>query len=127
VDGSLSPTPQDESLVTYARKISKTEAALNWLEPAAMLERRVRGFNPWPICTAKLVDGRLLRVHEARVVQVWSKELPGTIVSADTKGIDVVTGEGCLRLLQIQPPGARVMPAAAYLNAHSLAGQSFVC
>jgi methionyl-tRNA formyltransferase len=127
LDGSLLPVPQDESLVTYARKVSKAEAGLDWQQPAASLARRVRAFNPWPICTARLVDGRLFRVHEASVVQTSSKDFPGTIVSAGKEGIDVVTGDGHLRLLRIQPPAGKIMLASAYLNAHSLAGQSFVC
>ncbi len=127
LDGSLRPVPQDQDLITCAPKVSKADARLDWLQPAVSLARRVRAFNPWPICTAQVDDGRRLRIHAAVELPAASQELPGEIVSMGRDGIDVATGNGYLRLLQIQPPGATVMPAAAYLNAHSLAGQSFVC
>ncbi len=127
LDGGLRPSPQDEHAVTYAAKISKDEAALDWQQDASSLARRVRGFNPWPICVASLSDGRVLRVHEAESVQGSTRAAPGSIVAAGKDGIDVATRDGILRLLQVQPPAARVMPVSAYLNAHSLAGVFFVC
>jgi len=127
LDGRLRPVPQDLSLVTYAPKVSKSDAPLDWLQPALSLARRVRAFNPWPICTAQVGDGRKLRIHDAVELPATSPAFPGEIVSMGRDGIDVGTGDGYLRLIQIQPMGGIVMPAAAYLNAHSLTGQSFVC
>lgn len=127
LDGSLRPVPQDLSLVTYAPKVSKSDAPLDWLQPALSLARRVCAFNPWPICTAQVGDGRKLRIHDAVELPATSPTFPGEIVSMGRDGIDVATGDGYLRLIQIQPTGGIVMPAAAYLNAHSLTGQSFVC
>jgi methionyl-tRNA formyltransferase len=127
LDGSLQPREQDENLVTYAPKITKADAQLDWTLSSAALARRVRAFNPWPICTAELDDGSRLRIHEAVEIPASSQESPGKIVSTGKDGIDVAAGHGQLRLLQIQSPGARIMSAGAYLNAHSLAGQSFVC
>ncbi len=124
--GSLRPSPQDEHAATHAAKVSKDEAALDWDQDAVSLARRVRAFNPWPICVAALSDGRVLRVHEAEPVRGSIGAAPGSIVAVGKDGIDVATSDGVLRLLQIQPPAARVMPASAYLNAHSLAGVSFV-
>ena len=126
LDDSLRPSPQDEHAVTYAAKISKDEAALDWQQDAVTLARRVRGFNPWPICVASLSDGRILKVHEAEPVQESVLSAPGSIIAVGKDGIDVATSDGILRLLQVQPPAARVMPVSAYLNAHSLAGVSFV-
>ena len=126
LDGSRQPTPQDEHAATYAAKISKDEAALDWSQAAESLARRVRAFNPWPICVAALADGRVLRIHEAEPVRGSTRAAPGSILAAGKAGIDVATSDGILRLLQVQPPAARVMPVSAYLNAHSLADVSFV-
>jgi methionyl-tRNA formyltransferase len=124
--GTSVPVPQDDAAATYAAKIKKAEAVLDWREPARALERRVRAFNPWPVAEARLRDGRRLRVFEAELGDAASSAAPGTIVAAGKNGIDVATGDGVLRLRRIQPPSARVMDAGAYLAAHSLSGASFV-
>lgn len=126
--GTSVPVPQRNEAASYAPKIAKAEAVLDWREPALALERRVRAFNPWPIAEARLNDGRRLRVFAADVaaIEAPGREPPGTIVAAGRAGIDVATGDGVLRLTRIQPPSARVMDAAAYLAAHSVAGAQFV-
>ena len=124
--GTSTPKPQEDALATVAPKIAKGEASLDWREPAAALERRVRAFDPWPIAETRLSDGRRLRVFEAAVVAAPRFAPPGAIVAAGREGIDVATGEGVLRLRKIQPPSGRVMDAEAYLAAHSLAGVEFV-
>lgn len=126
LDGDLRPTAQDDHAATYAAKISKAEAALDWDQAAETLARRVRAFHPWPICVATLSDGRTLRVHEAEAVRVDAEAAPGSILVAGKEGIVVAAGAGALRLLRVQPPAAKAMPASAYLNAHSLADVSFV-
>jgi methionyl-tRNA formyltransferase len=123
--GTSRPEPQREELATLAPKIAKSEARLDWREPAISLERRVRAFDPWPVAEAHLSDGRRLRVFEAAVV-VEPSAPAGTIVAARRSGIDVATGDGVLRLLKVQPPSGRVMDAEAYLAAHSLSGVQFV-
>lgn len=127
LDGSLQPSPQNEDLVTYAPKVAKVDARLDWTRSAAELARCVRAFNPWPICSATFDDGSQLRVHEAVEIPAPSQGSPGEIISLGKDGIDVATAEGTLRLQQIQAPGARTMLVGDYLNAHSLAGRSFVC
>ena len=124
--GASQPQPQRDALATLAPKITKSEARLDWREPAQALERRVRAFDPWPIAETHLSDGRRLRVFEAAVVAADRPDAPGTIVAAGRAGIDVATGDGVLRLLKIQPPSGRVMDAEAYLAAHSLSGAEFV-
>lgn len=125
--GTSEPVAQPDALATYAPKIAKAEAALDWREPAVALERRVRAFNPWPVAEARLSDERRLRVFEAAVVAEHGRgEPPGAIVAAGRAGIDVATGDGVLRLIRLQPPSARAMDAAAYLAAHSVAGARFV-
>jgi methionyl-tRNA formyltransferase len=125
--GTSVPVAQQGALATYAPKIAKADAVLDWREPAAALERRVRAFNPWPVAEARLSDERRLRVYEAAVVAGnLPRGEPGTIVAAGRPGIDVATGDGVLRLRRVQPPSARAMDAAAYLAAHSLVGARFV-
>ncbi len=124
--GTSLPVAQRNELATTAPKIAKSEALLDWHEPAVQLERRVRAFNPWPVAEARLSDGRRLRVFEATVAAGAPAAAPGTIVAATRAGIDVATGAGALSLRRIQPPSGRAMDVAAYLAAHSLAGAAFV-
>jgi methionyl-tRNA formyltransferase len=126
LDGTSVPVPQDDTRATVAPKIAKSEAALDWSQPAAALERRVRAFDPWPVAEAHLTDGRRLRVLEAATLGEGVAAPAGTIVAAGRGGIDVATGSGVLRLYKVQPPSGRVMDAGAYLAAHSLAGAAFV-
>ena len=121
------PVPQRAELATFAPKIDKAAARLDWRDGAAALERRVRAFNPWPVAEGSLSDGRRLRIWEAKALGSGSPaQPPGTIIAAERDGVDVATGAGVLRLTRVQPPSGRVMDAAAYLAAHSLAGTHFV-
>jgi methionyl-tRNA formyltransferase len=124
--GASQPKQQHAALATLAPKIAKSEARLDWREPALALERRVRAFVPWPVAETQLRDGRRLRVFDAAVVTAERAAPAGTIVAAGREGIDVATGEGVLRLLKVQAPSGRVMDAEAYLAAHSLTGAEFV-
>jgi methionyl-tRNA formyltransferase len=133
LDGTLRAVPQDERAATYAPKIDKAEARLDWREDAAALERRVRAFNPCPVAVASLADGRQLRVWRAEAHAPQGRggsgegpAAPGTIVGLGRAGIDVATGAGILRLREVQPPSGRVMDAAAYLAAHSLDRAVFI-
>jgi len=125
VNGTLEPRPQNDRMATYAGKISKSDGELNWRLPAAEITRRIRAFNPWPICFSSLSDGRRLRIHEAELLFGSAAADPGTIVATGKDGIDVAADDGIVRLHRVQPPSAKVMPVAAYLNAHSLDGVSF--
>ncbi len=124
--GTSVPTPQDAALATLAPKIAKSEAILDWRDPAVQLERRVRAFNPKPVAEARLSDGRRLRVFEAEAVAAQPRAAAGTIVGVGRAGIEVATGDGVLRLIKVQPPSGRVMDAEAYLAAHSVSGVAFV-
>jgi methionyl-tRNA formyltransferase len=119
--GRLQPQFQDESRVTYAHKLDKAEAAIDWSRDAAALERQVRAFNPWPVAQAGY-EGQSLRVWRASAVDQDTTAAPGTVVAAGRDGIDVACGRGCLRLLEIQLPGGKRLESAAFLNARSVAG-----
>jgi methionyl-tRNA formyltransferase len=119
--GHLVPRPQDDAQASYAGKLEKSEARIDWGRPATDLARMVRAFNSWPVAETRY-DGRQLRIWEAIPVQGDVTVPPGTVLSATREGIDVACGDGHLRILRLQLPGARAVPAADFINAHSLEG-----
>jgi methionyl-tRNA formyltransferase len=120
--GSLPAEPQDDALATHAPKISKSDARLDLRQSAVELERRVRAYNPWPVAEVFLSDGQRLRIWRAVAIDTPADAAPGAIVAAGARGIDVATGDGLLRLLEVQAPSARPIDAAAWLAAHSVTG-----
>jgi len=113
-----SSTPQDKTLVTYAPKITKQDARLNWQQPARDLERSVRAYSPWPVAHTAWRD-KTIRVHKASLLHAESTESePGVVLGVSDEGIDVQCGKGVLRLLRIQLPGGKAMPVSAWWNAH---------
>jgi len=111
----LPALPQPEIGATYAHKLEKSEARLDWSEPALALERKVRAFNPWPVAEAQ-VGGETLRVW--RAAALTSAAAPaGQIIAAGKAGIDVACAQGVLRLIEVQRAGGRRMAAADLVNA----------
>ena len=108
--------PQPAEGVTYANKLDKAEARLDWSLPAEVLANRVRAFNPWPVAEAELA-GERLRIHEARAIPLAHGQAPGTVLAATREGLDVACGEGALRLRLVQREGGRPVTVADYLNA----------
>lgn len=108
-------TAQDNLLASYAEKLSKEEALLDFNKPATALEREIRAFNPWPVSYLQL-GAQQLKIWQARVEQTPHSAAPGTILSADKKGIAIATTDGVLVLQQLQPPGKKAMAAADFLN-----------
>ncbi|MFT3761533.1 MAG: methionyl-tRNA formyltransferase [Pseudoxanthomonas sp.] len=116
-DGTLPPAqPQAETGVTYAHKLDKAEAKLDWSLPAEALARKVRAFNPWPVAEAQ-VAGERLRIHEAVALPAASGDGSGRVIAAGRHGIDIACGEGALRLLRVQREGGKAISAADYINA----------
>ena len=102
--------------VTYAHKLDKAEARLDWTQPAQALARTVRAFNPWPMAEAQLA-GERVRIHGAVPLALEHRAAPGTVLLAGREGIDVACGEGALRIRVLQREGGRAITAADYLNA----------
>jgi methionyl-tRNA formyltransferase len=113
--GTAKREVQDESLVTYAEKLSKEEARLDWNLSAVQLERCVRAFNPWPV-SYFTIDDQPVKVWQATVLAQNADAEPGTIIHADKHGIQVATTEGILNLTQLQPAGKKPMSAQDLLN-----------
>ena len=112
---TLPPHPQSEQGVTYAHKLDKAEARLDWSRPAAALANKVRAFNPWPMADA-LLAGERVRVHGAVALRLEHRAEPGTVLLAGRDGIDVACGEGALRIRVLQREGGKAITAADYLN-----------
>ena len=112
----LPPHPQSEVGVEYAHKLDKAEAKLDWNQPADVLARKVRAFNPWPVAEAQ-VAGERLRIHGAVAVEQVHAASPGTLLAASRQGLDIACGTGVLRLRVVQREGGKAITAADYLNA----------
>ncbi|MCW0376307.1 methionyl-tRNA formyltransferase [Xanthomonas sacchari] len=108
--------PQPEAGVTYAHKLDKAQARLDWQQPAAQLARQVRAFDPWPVAEAMLA-GERVRVHGAIALDLAHAQQPGTVLTASRQGIDIACGQGALRLRVLQRDGGKAITAADYLNA----------
>ncbi|RZZ84835.1 methionyl-tRNA formyltransferase [Pseudoxanthomonas winnipegensis] len=110
------PRPQPAQGVTYAHKLDKAEARLDWTQPAQVLARKVRAFVPWPIAEGQ-VAGERLRIHGAIAIDLAHNAAPGTLLAATRQGLDIACGQGALRLRVVQREGGKAITAADYLNA----------
>jgi methionyl-tRNA formyltransferase len=121
--GELSAEPQPAEGVTYASKISRSEAELDWRRPAVELERQVRAFNPFPVAFGQ-THGTAVKFWAAHSVAEHGE--PGRILRADASGVMVACGEGALNLTELQRPGSRRMTAAEFLRGFALSpGECF--
>ncbi len=107
---------QDDALATYANKVEKAEAEIDWQLSASLLDRRIRAFNPFPVCWTHIADQRI-KVWEAAPVNSPEAAKPGTILAAEDNGLLVACGDGALRLTRLQLPGGRALEVAELLRA----------
>ena len=119
--GNTQGEPQDENLVTYAHKLEKHEALIDWQKPAIDLDRQIRGLNPWPVAQTTF-KGEALKIWHAEICQQNKTIKPGCIQINDHQ-IEVGTGQGNLRLLEVQLPGGKRIQTSDFLNAHQCAGE----
>lgn len=126
-DESVQRVKQNNDDACYADKLNKAEAKIDWNRSAVEIECVVRAYNAWPVAfTAYQKKGRsaTLRIWQAMAKgELVSNKLPGTVIHESEKGLDVATGDGVLRILQLQPEGKRMMSVSDFLNAQSLLGQ----
>ena len=119
--GTATPRPQPAEGVTYATKLRKEEATIDWSRSAAQIDRQIRAFDPWPVAETRW-NGQQLRVWQAMPVDSSAASSPGTVIATSAAGIDVGTGNGVLRLTRVQAAGRKAMSAAEFLKAHRLDG-----
>ena len=121
ISGNITAEPQNNELISYASKINKEEARIDWSLSAIQIERCIRAFNPWPI-SYFIISGHYIRVWAARVnkqLQTAGDFLPGTIFAVDKDGIHITTGDGILTLTKLQPDSKKVMSVQELLNSRS--------
>lgn len=112
----LQPEIQDNQLASYAKKLSKEEAQIDWGLSAAQLERNIRAFNPWPVAFF-ILNNINIKIYASEVVKTESSDIPaGQIIRVDKQGILVATGNECLLLTKLQLPGKKPVLAADILN-----------
>jgi methionyl-tRNA formyltransferase len=109
------PQPQPEDGVTYAHKLDKAEARLDWAQDARVLANKVRAFNPWPMAEAHVAGDRV-RLHGAIALDQSHDAQPGTLLRASRDGLDIACGQGVLRIRVLQRDGGKAITAADYLN-----------
>ncbi len=116
--GNVQAIPQDNSGATYAQKIQKSEGQLDWAQDAVVLERKIRAFNPFPVCYTEL-DGQRIRIHRAFVLETHSSSKAGEIMAVSPQGLDIQTGKGTLRVEQLQMPGKKALPVSEILKGYA--------
>jgi methionyl-tRNA formyltransferase len=123
--GQLKPVKQPETGITYAHKIEKAEAAVDWQQSAQAIGRRVRAFNPFPAVSAQL-GADMIKLWRATAEPKLHDAAPGTVLSADADGVRVACGEGVLCVSELQRAGGKRLNAAEFLRGFPLAaGQCF--
>ncbi len=130
LSGELTPVPQDEVHATYAPKLKKSEAPIDWARSAENIRNKIRALNPWPVAHTKH-QGNRIRILEAEISDDMDTGAPatcGSVCRVDKRGIAVACGEGMLRLTKLQRDHGRPLAARDFLNGYSIAkGDRLLC
>lgn len=118
--GVLPRLPQNDAAATMAPRLKKADGRVDWRWSARDIRNRVRGFQPWPGSLCRTPSGKRLKLWRVGETRVDPDAAPGTVVCFEAETPVVATGEGGLRLLEVQPEGGRVMDGAAYVRGHAL-------
>ncbi|MDO5058985.1 MAG: methionyl-tRNA formyltransferase [Neisseria sp.] len=118
-EGRLTSTPQPEDGITYAQKLSKEEAKINWNEAAEVVARKIRAFNPVPAAWTEW-QGKPLKIWRAEAVAYSDNAAAGTVLSLNSDGLTVACGQGALNITELQPAGSKRMPVAAFAAGRSI-------
>jgi methionyl-tRNA formyltransferase len=122
LEGQLAAQPQGEQGVTYAGRIDKADAVIDWQQDATAIQRRVLAYNPWPVAET-LLDGQRMRIWRAQADMTDHDHKAGRVIDAGGRGVCVATGRGRLWLTEVQMPGRRRMPAADFARGSALVGK----
>lgn len=117
----LKPEAQDESKTCYAQKLNKAEAEIDWNQSAAVIDRTIRAFNPWPVTFTKF-EGKPLRIFMSKVLEKETVEPAGMVIAETNEGIEIATGDGVLSFSKLQLPGKKAVDVRDFLNGRSLLG-----
>jgi len=116
-EGKLNPVKQDESLVTYAPMLKKSDGEINWERPSLELWNLIRGMNPWPGTFTKL-GNRTLKIFKTKVVEGHGK--PGEVVLSSKNDLHIATGDGALEILELQIEGGKRLDIKAFITGHQI-------
>ncbi len=129
-DGSLVGEKQNDNLSNYAKKLQKSEALIDWAKPAKEILAQINAFNAWPVAQTPIDIKRngkpqMMRIWQASLIDQATEDTlknspPGKVLRCEKEGIDVLTGEGCLRLSNIQMPGKKPMEVSVFVNANNI-------
>ena len=124
IDDKIMLHPQDNNLATYANKIRKVEAKINWDNSAESIHRKIMAFNSWPIAETTL-SGERIRIHESEFKKLDINGIPGNIKSFKNKTIEVFTGDGCLLIKRLQKDNSKIIGVEDFINSVDLQGKKF--
>jgi methionyl-tRNA formyltransferase len=122
LEDKIQPVPQANIGVTYAHKLNKNEAHVDWHQSASEIHCLICAFNPWPVAFSHM-DSEKVRLWKSRVSDLQSNASPGTVIAENPEGIFISCADGVIQLLELQLPGKRKLTAKEFLNAHSLLGK----
>jgi methionyl-tRNA formyltransferase len=124
----LQPETQNDDLATYAHKLDKQEAEINWQDDAAAIVRKIQAFNSWPVAYT-LLDGKSLRLWRASVADYHADDIAGKVagevIAESAEGVDIMAGSGVVRVLELQMPGKKRTLVKDFINGQSLSGITF--